>query len=99
MDFPETFREIGEALDVKPYDRITFGQRADMTELVTITDLVIKPWELIRPDDCKPIRFKRKVSGQSRSNTSASRVFSLLVIFSPISLYPHFSFCFYPAHK
>ena len=59
-DCPETFREIGEALGVKPYDRITFGQRADMTELVTISDLVLKPWELIRPDDCKAIRFKRK---------------------------------------
>ena len=43
QDFPETFREVGEALDVKPYDRITFGQRADMTELASIPDLVIKP--------------------------------------------------------
>ena len=113
-DCPDTFREIGEALDVKPYDRITFGQRVDMTELVTIADLVLKPWELIRPDDCKPINTKsvivtssvisarwpkvirsygftssasptsRNVSGKSCKSTSASRVFSRLVIFSPI---------------
>ena len=47
-DYPELFREIGDQLKTEPYDRITFGQRADLSGLETIRDLVIKPWQVIR---------------------------------------------------
>ena len=47
-DYPELFREIGDQLKTEPYDRITFGQRADLSGLETIRDLVLKPWQVIR---------------------------------------------------
>ena len=47
-DYPELFREIGDQLKIEPYDRITFGQRADLSGLETIRDLVLKPWQVIR---------------------------------------------------
>lgn len=47
-DYPELFREIGDQLNVDPFDRVTFGQRADLSGLETIRDLVLKPWQVIR---------------------------------------------------
>ena len=47
-DYPELFREIGEQLKAEPYDRITFGQRADLSGLETVRDLALKPWRVIR---------------------------------------------------
>lgn len=57
-DYPKLFREIGDQLRVEPYDRITFGQRADLSGLETVRDLVLKPWQVIRQTSDKELLDK-----------------------------------------